>query len=407
MSFFSTEKEPIFNLLKKIAPVITLLISIVNIALADTALVDIQFDLNNITITKDRQPTKGEGVDSLYSFYVGELFYINAYEFDMRLFPKKIDKYRKEIRDQSKVGRRVIIKYNIINYQPVKENLITDDFGKGYILFGLGWFVNMLKFKFKADDNTWKKGFCRPQIQYFESPSSATVVGKGDFPVRIPPGLKMNLKRKLSLFDIDKVIKGRDYKVLIHKYPIDRSLYISLNDADMLGQKLNIMGKATLGDSVIVTERNAFWYPFDEYSLSLAYISYYPARVTFNMDYIEDLDLSSRKKIEFSVKTKERREEKIDLYRKNRWNTFFLPIMALLPMLIPLFFETIQKKPLYRIIIYVLALLLAFFPIIPTPKNVHWLMNLLSITTILLYCALMLLIEFHLRAKFHANAKLG
>jgi hypothetical protein len=367
------------------------------VALADKAIVNIDFDLNNIAITEEAKTEfKGQGLGILMkgactSNSEEGLLPLDS---DRGEFPyKEILQYYDRIEEETVAGRTVNIEYNILNYQ-VNEDIFSNEY-KGYSLFGITWSRLRLNFKFKKKNGEWASGFCLPTTFSFQQPSSATIIGYGDVPVLLP-GLSQEIHPKAKTFQEFRVSKN--YTIWVNRYPIKKSLFLALseqdiNDERIRGQKIQLTGKATLGDSTLKTEWGPFYYPFDKYSTVLMYKSYFPSSVSLNFVDIEDLDMTTPRKKEFITKAGEDKEIPLSLFRKNIRRKLALPIVAaLFPLLLEIF-QTARRRWWVRLLVYIFVFVIGYFGLPPPPLNVSKL-NILNLGASILFLAVIFIIEY-------------
>ena len=371
-------------MIKKFAFSFIFVLLTVNTSNANKVLVDITVELSNIAITEDKSPEPSKRSESTYSFSSWGLLYVNdskqsLYNFS---FPyEEMNKYADKLTGKYKGGRRIKIRYKIVNYQPIKA--IFSNINKGYHLFDFAWSTEMLLFKYRKKNGEWIKGHYRPEHRYSESPSFVTISGYGDFPVLMPSGYQYVLGKPLSIFNVKEVIRNTNYSIINYEYPVEKGLHIGLNDDELIGKILTLSGKAVLGDSAIRTERSPFWYPWDKYSLTFRYTSYYPSEVTMNFKKIEDLDLSTDRDFEFIVEANKAEERTVYLCRSS-WlkNIICNIILALSPLVLNLLNMLrwrLEAKWWMRLTTYII-ILIATWHALPEPLNVPRL-NFLNVAT--------------------------
>ena len=154
-------------MIKKFAFSFIFVLLTVNTSNANKVLVDITVELSNIAITADKSPEPSKRSESTYSFSSWGLLYVNdskqsLYNFS---FPyEEMNKYADKLTGKYKGGRRVKIRYKIVNYQPIKA--IFSNINKGYHLFDFAWSTEMLLFKYRKKNGEWIKGHYRPEHRY-------------------------------------------------------------------------------------------------------------------------------------------------------------------------------------------------------------------------------------------------
>ncbi len=276
-------------------------------ARGDNALISIDFRLKNIAISKDQSPKTKDTVNEPggIDYYIGDMITSDEEIKDDKgtaasKYPKIAEKI-KEIKKETRWGRTVDIRWRIVNYEPMKDILCTSSnhsISRGYHLFGISWIGRKVDCRFQNEDGKWKSSQYVPTVFRFKSPSPATVKGYGDVPVFIP-GLGFDLKR-INAWYVEEVVSDQNYKILVNQYLVEKILHFRPSDASLENKKLEVEGRATLGDSGIKTETDSFWFPFDRYSFEFLYTSFFPSRVDLKMEDIEDLNLASAKNYEYS-----------------------------------------------------------------------------------------------------------
>lgn len=374
-------------------------------AFADKALVDITFDFSNIAIAKDKDLGPPEGTKPSYSFHTSGFIYVKDSKMSLFKFSfpySKMNKYMDEIGKKYKAGRRIRITYQIINYEPDNRIFsqsspvfVNKDDG-GYHLFDFEWYTEMLIFKYKKENGQWLEGFYRPESQYFEAPTVATITGYGDCPVVTASGWQIDLSKRLSFYNVNDLVKNPDYKIINVEYPSEMPFFVKLNAGELAGKKLTVTGKATLGDSAIRTEKSPFWYPLDKYSWKFVFASYYPADVSMHFNKVEDLDLSvSPNLLEFTMEANQKEERTVIFYREGWFkNIVWNIILAISPLFFHLF-NTLQDrwnvKWRMRLPVYLLVGFATWYAI-PVPPNVPRL-NILPLATWLIVFVFIILLE--------------
>ncbi len=320
----------LFKVRKSIILQIFMILFAANTTLADKALVNIEFDFINIASIDATIPKgKGEGPSFIiknFRFSTSKEGLLNS---DKSKY-KQIKKERDKIQEQTKHFRVINIDWKIVNYEP-DNNIFSNEY-KGYHLFDITWFGQRIDYILKKSDGQWEKGYSLPSTFRFGPRYEATIVGYGDVPVIIP-GLSQKIDLEIGLWDKEGVEGGENYKFVISKYPIKKQLILMLSDEmikdeKIKGQKIQLSGKATLGSSGIITEVSPFFYPFDKYSFEFIYKSYFPSDVTLIFEDIEDLNISTSKKIEFTTKGNEKVEKTIIFFRKDMGKYFWPFICA-------------------------------------------------------------------------------
>lgn len=379
-----------------------------NRCIADKVLITIDLDFENIAISEEKSPVKSKGESFAYS--AKEACFSDSKEDavpgsmqveERKKFPyKEIIDYYDEILNQTKLGRRVYIKWELRNYQPLQDIFSRED--KGYHLFDIVWFRSRLDYILKKSNDKWAGGACLPTAFYFEEPPKATIIGYGDVDVMIS-GLRLDIKPMFTIRNIEELVRRDNYKIIISKYIVPKILFLKLSDGQikdekLRGQKLEVSGRATLGDTAITTERSPFWYPFDKYSIRFLFTSYFPADVTINIGDIEDLAISTNRKKEFKTKKMgmEIAEETITFFRKDKARRYIWPvIIALASLAVTYFSQKKKEKLLIRLVVYSLTIGAIFFAL-PVPKNVPK-VNILNLAIGIVYLCLIGLIELHQR----------
>ncbi len=288
----------------------------------------------------------------------------------------------------------------MVNYEP-KVSLFSN-YTEGYRLFDITWFRKRLSTKYRDIDGKWISFKSLPTGFNFNPYSYATIYGVGDVPVLISPticpgGLCLGGGGELRGKFKEKVIRTiekEDYNIKIIEYPVTKSVYLLLNDNTLLNKEIIIEGNFILGDSAITTEKDPFFFPFDEYSFNFIYSSYFPSDVTLNMEDIEDLT-SLSKEFSFSAKKGDEGGIKVLLKRANIFkNILGNIILIFIPLLI--YFLKLNKWINFsiRILVYFGAIL-ALYLTLPVPLNVS-LLNILNIVVGSLYFLLIIFIEIKL-----------
>ena len=377
--------------------IICLIISgIVFEAHGDNALVTIDFHLRNIAISKDRdsQPMDTISEPGSFDYSMGDVIISNEEIKDARgeaasRYPE-IQRTITEIEKETKWGRTVDIRWKIVNYEPRQDILCTINPSNGYHFFSIRWFRNKIDLRYLTKDGEWKFSQYVPTMFRFKSPSPATIKGYGDVPVFIP-GVTFDLK-KVALWSIEKVISKENYRIVVNRYPVEKTLHLQTNDRGLQGKRLEVEGRTILGDSGIKTERRPFLFPFDRYSFEFIYTSFFPSIVTLQMVEVEDLNLSHAKKMEYHFPAgRNTKLVKIELDRnlsEISWNliTLFLTLTALF---VTPYIKGRRKKGLRRfgrVALYTVAGILIYWRF-PKPLNVP-LVNLLSLGASVIFMCL-------------------
>lgn len=364
-------------MIKKLIILPLIFFLLVDIVYADESIVEIDFDLNNIAISDDDSPKTNLRAIIPYDEVI------------------EVDNY---IDEQTKLGRTLIINWHIINYEP--SETIFSEYANGYHLFDITWFRLRTYTEYKDKDGRWTSMISLPTGFNLKPYSEATIHGYGDVPVIISPTICPGNEfciggggEHLGEFEesIVKEIIKENYKIKIIKYPITKSVYLLLNDTELVNKKLELSGKLEIGDSAIVTEISPFYYPFDSYSFDAIYTSYFPAKITLAVENIEDLDLSTSKKIEFSATENEKKEFNIKLLRKDFTNIIWNIISVASVPLAFLVSKRLSKRRSVRWCIYIIAAILIYV-FLPSPLNVPQ-QNLLNISTWIIFGSLIISLE--------------
>jgi hypothetical protein len=127
----------------------------------------------------------------------------------------------------------------------------------------------------------------------------------------------------------------------------------------------------SLGDSLVNTQVNPFWYPFDSYMLTFIYVSYYPSEVNMKFIEVEDLELSITQPIRLIILRNGKTDNPVNvsLIRKNKIHKYVWPIISIIVPIVIFFIKKENKRWLFRIILYPLAATGIYFNL-PHPVNV-------------------------------------
>ncbi len=390
-------------MLKKIIIFILFIFLTINQASADEALVNIHFNLNNIATAQGMHNSAG---DSLAK----NIIRANNANYDKIIPYEVFGKFNDDIQNQTVEGRTVRVEWNIINYEP--NNSLLSNYTGGYHLFDFTWFMLGLVVDYKDKNGDWTHVDSFPSTFDFDRYSKATISGYGDVPVILSPSIcplhwcffggQDNGEFNQT---IEKEIIRDNYKIIIFKYPVTKSVYLMLNDSNLINKKLEISGNFKLGDNVINTEIDPFYYPFDNYSFNYIYTSYYPSEITINMDEIEDLDISTPKKLEFSAEANQNYENNITLLRKDIYKNLFWPVLlTLIGLIVQLYGNRWEIKWKSRLIAYIIASVTIIFTL-PSVLNVP-IFNLLNLLSLLCFIALLIFIEIKYRKAKDNNKRL-
>jgi hypothetical protein len=312
----------------------------------------------------------------------------------------EIIKIYDQIDEETRLGRTIILKWNMINYEPSIELLAGDNW---YRLFDITWFRKRLIIEYKEENGAWTSFEAMPTANTFEPFRKATINGYGDTSILISPticpgGFCLGGEGEhYGEFNetIIQEINNKNYRIKIVEYPVTKSIYLLINDSSLLNKKLVLGGEFALGDSAITTDLNAFYFPWDKYSFNFIYASYFPSDVILNMKEIEDLNLNTKKEIIFSTSTNETKEVNLKL---NRGDIFKEIVWKIILILIPFIFYILRKIKDLRIIRYLmyLALLISIYFALPTPLNISR-FNLLNIITSILCTFLIIFLEIKIK----------
>lgn len=368
---------------------------------ADRTIVDIDLYLKNIAIDKDRK-SESLGEREGAAMNIGQFQQSSADFFitDADFPNKKAQKKYYDLEKQTLSGRSVVVDYKLINYEFDADTAVKDR--KSYRLFDLGWFRYRIDYAWKDANGKWQKGFSIPETFFFDKPSTATIVGIGDVKVEIP-GMRFEIKPKFNFGNLEEVYKADTYKIVLTKYLIPKRL-IAVPDENLLNDKISpekkyqVLGKANIGDTAIVTEIPPFWYPFDRYAFRFIYKTFYDVSLNIEIPNIEDLDLETKDKFSVSLKKDEIYTFKSTLYRKQKFRRLFLPILlAIIPILC--FFKPIRERIWIRSLTY-LSSIGVLYVTLPSPINVPKI-NLCNIIVCLILLSLIL--YFEITGKIRSN----
>ncbi len=365
-------------------------------ARGDNALITIDFRLKNIAISRDRDSQVKDTINEPgdIDYIIGHTIISNEEIKDAKgeaasRYPG-IQRTITEIEKETKLGRTVDVRWKIVNYEPRQDILCRRTPSNGYHLFGIAWFRSKIDLRYLNKDGEWKISQHVPTMFRFKSPSPATIKGYGDVPVFIP-GVTFELK-KVLLWRIEKVISKEDYKIVINGYPVEKILHLQPIDRGLEGKRLELEGRAVLGDSGIKTERQPVWFPFDRYSFEFIYASFFPSLVTLRIEEVEDLNLSSPKTMEYHfLRGQNNKVVRIDLDRKwanMSWNLITL-FFTLIGLYAAPYIARWRKKGFgmfRRIGLYIIAGIIIYWRL-PKPLNVP-LVNLLSVVAGLIFLCL-------------------
>jgi hypothetical protein len=364
----------------KIYHILFLLIVLINFISADNAKIDINIDINNIASLNDLM--NNGNLDPIIPYK--EVSQVNNY----------IDK-------QTKLGRTIKLKWHIVNYE-INENSYAGDMNGFHLfhLFEFTWYRLRTFVEYKEEDNNWTSMISIPTGFKCEPDSEAIIYSYGNVPVLISPticpggnclcgGGEQQGKFQEEL--IQKIEK-ENYRISIIKYPVTKSVYLMINDSNLIGKKLELEGSFNLGDSAITTERKSIFFPFDKYSLNLIYSSYYDSKVNFHIKDIEDLNLKSEEEKDLLILKNKDEQINFLLIRKDPIKSIFWnSLIILVPFIIYISEKKWDLKRKTRIIVYVIAFI-ALILKIPRPLNVSTI-NLLNIIIWGFYILLILIIE--------------
>lgn len=336
-----------------ISLLLIILFSCISLSSADTVLVDIDFDLNNIA-TMDHQLTNPSAIIPY----------------------TEITDVISDVDRETLLGRTIIIDWHMINYVPT-EDLYSEEVG-GYHLFDFTWYRKGVYSKYKEKNGQWTELAAFPTGYNLNPNSYATINGYGDYPILISPticpgGICIGGGGELyGKFNetIDREIKKEQYSIRVTNYPVTKAVYLILNDSNLIGKKLELYGDFILGDSAIVTINNPRFYPLDEYSLNLMYTSYFPSKVTFNMKDIEDLSLSSSNEIKYTANENEYVQTNLTLSRA--YKELIVLILPIIGILFGLHQnpQELGKFRLYRYVFTYVSPYIAVFVSVPKPSNI-------------------------------------
>ena len=340
---------------------------------ADRTIIDLDLNLNNIA---SRNEAHSESMGEGFAMRTGEMTVssssqgvdIQSEDFPVYAAHKKFN----ELKSKTTPGRSVIISYKLTNYQFSEDNRNSCTYkdpskpeediripANCFNLLYIGWIAYRIDFRYKVDEKKWETGSSIPNTFFFDTPTPATVVGIGDLGVHIS-GVTLPIKPDFSLWNIHELYKSDLFKIVVSKVIIPKHfVLIEKEDLETRGinttAKYQITGKANVGDSAIRTERSSFWYPFDKYVLWFIFKAFYDARLNITISDIEDLDLQT--KDSFSLKLDKDKMEpfKIVLYRDNKLQRFFWPILAAIFPLIT-FLKPMKEKSWYRYSSYFITL---------------------------------------------------
>ncbi|HOO37922.1 MAG TPA: hypothetical protein PLU81_01510 [Deltaproteobacteria bacterium] len=324
-------------------------------AFSDNTIIEINIELKNIAIDEERKPVSlGEGA----SFRVGQMKVSSSSEISIsdNKFPNKDaqEKYN-DIKKQIISGRSVLVDYKLINYEFNDDSRIKDcKCSKQdqenpeqvecncYRLFDIVWFRYRFDYAFKTENDKWEKSFLIPTNFYFDTPRPATVVGVGDITLSIP-GLGFNIDPEINLWNLDQFYRSDTYKIIVTRHTVPKQFILIPEDSIIpkltsSGAKYEILGKANIGESAIVTVTSPFWYPFDKYSFKFITKTYFDSFLNINFVDIEDLNLETKEELKLKSKKDEIKNFEIKLYRRHNFSNLILPVLlAIVPLL--LFFK--------------------------------------------------------------------
>lgn len=336
---------------------------------ADKALVNISFRLTNIAIDQDRPSRPKRRPDIPH---------------------KEILHYYDEIDRETLLGRTLSIDWHVINYEANKSIFSKEH--KAYHLFDINRSRRGLRAIYKDKNGKIKRPTHCPTGFHIKIGDKAIIKGYGDVPVRM--SAYASISARIDKDDVLMDIKRKDYRIIIFKYPVVRLASLDLKDKALENKKIEILGKLTLGDSVIVTEVSPFYYPFDRYYFEITYKSYYPSDVVFDIKDIEDLELYAHRTHEFVMGKNEEKQIAFPLGRKrsdkNRVFAILIPLFGLV---------TLLSEKFWRRCLGYAAVISCIFVAWPDVMNVPF-FNLLMILYMSFSAIVILVVEtVHYRAK--------
>ena len=288
----------------------------------------------------------------------------------------KIKDIHNYYREQINPDREINLDWHVINYQAKKELFSKrikglSDNVEGYHLFDIIWFRPRLLIGYQdKETGRWEKVYSLPSAFRVEVLSEATIKGYGNVPVYTTPGLQMQFDETAQQIDgfdetVEKELSNEKYLVRVIQTPVIKSVYIKLDEAKLLNNKLEIFGTTLLGTSGIVTSRSSFFYPWDTYKFKFTFKSHYPSQIICNLADPEDLDITGPQRIKVQAGANDTKTFDFQLIRKNKTEKILLPITVLLYAMVTQFFE----KASGRFIAYIVNAIFIYFTILK-PLNV-------------------------------------
>jgi len=348
----------------------SLLIS--KITYADNVIVNIELKFSNIaTVLIDPSP--------LYKTD-------NEYKHEYKRASEEINKYYRKLTSNVNLQREIDISWEIVNYEFLDENYVPDN--GGYHLFDITWHRFAMQFQ-RREGDVWGPQAFSPTTSFNVAKSlPATIKGFGQVPTNSSGYI---IPTKLTLWDIEQIVRHEDYRIIISRLPFTQPFYIFLTSNELKGRKWEIIGEAKGASSCVYTIIEPFYYPFDKYGFDINFKSYYPAEVNIKVTSSEDLDFHNYTSSKLSLNRLDDKEIHVTFFRDNKFRNIFWHIITALFPLILLAFEKPSKKKIVRLLIYLCAFISIQY-IMPTPLNVPK-YNLLYLISRLLFLGLVIIIE--------------
>ena len=340
------------------------------VAQADSVIVNMDLKFNNIaTELKEPSPLYKSG---------------NEY----KRASTEINKYYRKLNDNVNFQREIEISWELVNYEFLNENYVQRN--GGYNLFDITWHRFAMQFQ-RREGDLWGAQAYSPATSFNISKSlPATIKGFGQVPTNSSSN---RMPTKVTLWDVEQIIKHEDYRIIISRLPITQPYYIFSTSDELIGKKWNIIGEAKGAVSSIYTITEPFYYPFDKYGFDIKFKTYYPAEVKLNISSSEDLDFVNYTTSNFSLERLKEKEIHIRFFRDNKFRNIFWHIISAFFPLILLASQKASERKIVRLLIYLFAFVSIQW-IMPTPINVPK-YNLLYIISRLIFLGLVVTIEFN------------